>query len=280
MVRCKVVEGAVSQCGSEVDYLVNKGNGGTLISMLAWPKYLIDITFIKKDTKKQTNMLKNLIVNHSLGPLLICLAGNFWKKDDAACRFVGECNQGYLYSSTGAEEPVTGLSRVSWEKVDVSFHNSRSSIAAHSVIQLMVALSNRGTGNRAFSCFSGEKVDVSFHNSRSSIAAHSVIQVNKSSAGEASIAAAAPKLLVKRIDLMLPVVISYVNAAIDTTAIGFKRRSPGCIFTLTAIAKWECSSYGRALALHARGTGTKVDQRSKISTKGGEKEVVCKFKLK
>ncbi|GJR68128.1 hypothetical protein Tco_0014193, partial [Tanacetum coccineum] len=29
----------------------------------------------------------------------------------------------------------------------------------------------------------------------------------------------------------------------------------GCIFTLTAIAKWECSSYGRALALHARGTG-------------------------
>ncbi|GJY16491.1 cullin-1-like protein isoform X1, partial [Tanacetum coccineum] len=54
-------------------------------------------------------------------------------------------------------------------------------------------------------------------------------------------------------DLMLPVVISYVNAAIDTTAIGFKR-SPGCIFTLTAIAKWECSSFGRALALHARGT--------------------------
>ncbi|GJW06245.1 hypothetical protein Tco_1568668 [Tanacetum coccineum] len=27
---------------------------------------------------------------------------------------------------------------------------------------------------------------------------------------------------------------------------------PGCIFTLTAIAKWECSSYGRALALYAR----------------------------
>nr|GEU58185.1 clathrin heavy chain 2-like [Tanacetum cinerariifolium] len=33
------------------------------------------------------------------------------------------------------KELVTGLSRVSWEKVDVSFHNSRSSIAAHSVIQ-------------------------------------------------------------------------------------------------------------------------------------------------
>ncbi|GKD33613.1 SNF2-related, N-terminal domain-containing protein [Tanacetum coccineum] len=30
---------------------------------------------------------------------------------------------------------------------------------------------------------------------------------------------------------------------------------PGCIFTLSSIAKWECSSYGRALALHARGTG-------------------------
>nr|GEV23010.1 reverse transcriptase domain-containing protein [Tanacetum cinerariifolium] len=28
----------------------------------------------------------------------------------------------------------------------------------------------------------------------------------------------------------------------------------GCIFTLTVIAKWECSSYGKALALNARGT--------------------------
>ncbi|GKF03706.1 hypothetical protein Tco_0030629 [Tanacetum coccineum] len=70
-------------------------------------------------------------------------------------------------------------------------------------------------------------------------------------------------------DLMLTVVISYLNAAIDTTAIGFKRSpgciftltactlglGPGCIFTLTAVAKWECSSYGRALALHARGMG-------------------------
>ncbi|GJX66753.1 hypothetical protein Tco_0301096 [Tanacetum coccineum] len=63
---------------------------------------------------------------------------------------------------------------------------------------------------------------------------------SKSSVGEASTAAAAPKLLVKRIDLMLPVVISYVNAAIDTTGIGFTKRSlgPGCIFTLTAIP-WE-----------------------------------------
>ncbi|XP_024992612.1 putative lipase YOR059C isoform X2 [Cynara cardunculus var. scolymus] len=34
------------------------------------------------------------------------------------------------------EELVTGLSRVSWEKVDVSFHNSKLSFAAHSVIQV------------------------------------------------------------------------------------------------------------------------------------------------
>nr|GEX21799.1 reverse transcriptase domain-containing protein [Tanacetum cinerariifolium] len=121
---------------------------------------------------------------------------------------------------------------------------------------------------------------------------------SKSSAGEASTVAATPKccssnvLVLKEVshyclgtrmicatsvyfmllmqDLMLPVVISYVNAAIDTTTIGFKRRcpgyiftltactlglGPGCIFTMTAISKWECSSYGRALALHARGTG-------------------------
>lgn len=32
---------------------------------------------------------------------------------------------------------MTGLSRVSWEKVDVSFHNSRSRFAAHSVIQVV-----------------------------------------------------------------------------------------------------------------------------------------------
>ncbi|KAL0920818.1 hypothetical protein M5K25_009988 [Dendrobium thyrsiflorum] len=34
------------------------------------------------------------------------------------------------------EEMVTGLSRVSWEKVDVSFHRSKQWIAAHSVIQV------------------------------------------------------------------------------------------------------------------------------------------------
>nr|GEU30083.1 hypothetical protein [Tanacetum cinerariifolium] len=60
--------------------------------------------------------------------------------DDAACRFAGECNRGCLYSSTEAEELVTGLSSVSWEKVDVSFHNNRSSIAAHSIIQEGVEL--------------------------------------------------------------------------------------------------------------------------------------------
>ncbi|GJU50444.1 hypothetical protein Tco_1219999, partial [Tanacetum coccineum] len=72
--------------------------------------------------------------------------------------------------------------------------------------------------------------------------------------GTRMICAASVYFMLLMQDLMLPIVISYVNAAIDTTAIGFKR-SPGCIFTLTAIAKWECSSYGRALALHARGTG-------------------------
>ncbi|KAA8533901.1 hypothetical protein F0562_031418 [Nyssa sinensis] len=35
------------------------------------------------------------------------------------------------------EELVTGLSRLSWEKVDVSFHSSRLRFAAHSVIQVL-----------------------------------------------------------------------------------------------------------------------------------------------
>ena len=35
-----------------------------------------------------------------------------------------------------AEELVTGLSRVSWEKVDVSFHSIRQRFAAHSIIQV------------------------------------------------------------------------------------------------------------------------------------------------
>ncbi|GJW34006.1 putative reverse transcriptase domain-containing protein [Tanacetum coccineum] len=82
-------------------------------------------------------------------------------------------------------------------------------------------------------------------------------EVSQHCFGTRMICAASVYFMLLMQDLMLPVVISYVNAAIDTTAIRFKRRSlgPGCIFTLTAISKWECSSYGRALALHARGTG-------------------------
>lgn len=39
-------------------------------------------------------------------------------------------------SSKLEEELVVGLSRVSWEKIDVSFHSSRQRFAAHSVIQV------------------------------------------------------------------------------------------------------------------------------------------------
>ncbi|GJY68215.1 hypothetical protein Tco_0471197, partial [Tanacetum coccineum] len=42
---------------------------------------------------------------------------------------------------------------------------------------------------------------------------------------------------------------------------------PGFISTLTAIAKWECSSYGRALALHARGTSLEAEQDNGNITK-------------
>ncbi|XP_074291108.1 lipid droplet phospholipase 1-like isoform X1 [Silene latifolia] len=40
------------------------------------------------------------------------------------------------FSDKIEEELVTGLSRVSWEKVDVSFHSSKLRFAAHSVIQV------------------------------------------------------------------------------------------------------------------------------------------------
>ncbi|XP_021686959.2 uncharacterized protein LOC110669558 isoform X2 [Hevea brasiliensis] len=40
------------------------------------------------------------------------------------------------YSDKLEEELVTGLSRLSWEKVDVSFHTCRQRFAAHSVIQV------------------------------------------------------------------------------------------------------------------------------------------------
>lgn len=39
-------------------------------------------------------------------------------------------------STSSLEELVTGLSRVSWDKVDVSFHSCRQRFAAHSVIQV------------------------------------------------------------------------------------------------------------------------------------------------
>ncbi|GJN12469.1 hypothetical protein PR202_ga30748 [Eleusine coracana subsp. coracana] len=42
------------------------------------------------------------------------------------------------------EKMVTGLGRVSWEKVDVSFHTSMTSFAAHSIIQVKYAFMNEG----------------------------------------------------------------------------------------------------------------------------------------
>ncbi|GJW67786.1 hypothetical protein Tco_0122210 [Tanacetum coccineum] len=63
-------------------------------------------------------------------------------------------------------------------------------------------------------------------------------------------------------------------------------KCPGCIFTLTAISKWECSSYGRALALHARGTGSssktsiirlQVDQVKTTTSYNVEKEEIDGF---
>uniref|UniRef100_A0A453RZB3 Uncharacterized protein n=1 Tax=Aegilops tauschii subsp. strangulata TaxID=200361 RepID=A0A453RZB3_AEGTS len=42
------------------------------------------------------------------------------------------------------EKMVTGLRRVSWEKVDVSFHTSMRSFAAHSIIQVKYAFMNEG----------------------------------------------------------------------------------------------------------------------------------------
>ncbi|GJU16865.1 RNA-directed DNA polymerase, eukaryota, reverse transcriptase zinc-binding domain protein [Tanacetum coccineum] len=46
-----------------------------------------------------------------------------------------------------------------------------------------------------------------------------------------------------------------VYAFIITLAVCTLSLGPGYIFTLTVIPKWECSSYGRSLAMHARGTG-------------------------
>lgn len=42
------------------------------------------------------------------------------------------------------EKMVTGLRRVSWEKVDVSFHTSMQRFAAHSIIQVKYQFMNEG----------------------------------------------------------------------------------------------------------------------------------------
>ncbi|GKE32420.1 clathrin heavy chain 2-like protein [Tanacetum coccineum] len=69
--------------------------------------------------------LSRLVVNQNKKNLL-----ENWLAEDKL-----ECSEELGDLVKLSKELVTGLSRVSWEKVDVSFHNSRSSIAAHSVIQ-------------------------------------------------------------------------------------------------------------------------------------------------
>ncbi|KAI3673029.1 hypothetical protein L6452_39138 [Arctium lappa] len=57
--------------------------------------------------------------------------------DGSLNRFVPSKSGRSRHSHWSPVEPVTGLSRVSLEKVDVSFHKSRSRFAAHSVIQFL-----------------------------------------------------------------------------------------------------------------------------------------------
>ncbi|KAL6838208.1 hypothetical protein ACP4OV_031970 [Aristida adscensionis] len=52
---------------------------------------------------------------------------------------MADCNLDIL-----EEKMVTGLGRLSWEKVDVSFHSSIKSFAAHSIIQVKYAFMNEG----------------------------------------------------------------------------------------------------------------------------------------
>ncbi|KAK9095210.1 hypothetical protein Scep_026679 [Stephania cephalantha] len=52
--------------------------------------------------------------------------------DDEMCEAASAESNGF----DALEEMLVGLSRVSWEKVDVSFHTSRQRFAAHSVIQV------------------------------------------------------------------------------------------------------------------------------------------------
>uniref|UniRef100_K3YH26 DUF676 domain-containing protein n=3 Tax=Setaria italica TaxID=4555 RepID=K3YH26_SETIT len=60
--------------------------------------------------------------------------------DDEKCQdSMTDCNLDIL-----EEKMVTGLRRVSWEKVDVSFQSSITSFAAHSIIQVKYAFMNDG----------------------------------------------------------------------------------------------------------------------------------------
>ncbi|CAD6246636.1 unnamed protein product [Miscanthus lutarioriparius] len=60
--------------------------------------------------------------------------------DDDKCQdCMTECDMDVL-----EEKMVTGLRRVPWEKVDVSFHSSMTSFAAHSIIQVKYAFMNEG----------------------------------------------------------------------------------------------------------------------------------------
>lgn len=75
------------------------------------------------------------ILKHSQFTCLFKLAGLFFSLSRLFIN-ASQLSYGFVYYFACAEELVTGLSRVSWEKVDVSFHNSRSKFAAHSVIQV------------------------------------------------------------------------------------------------------------------------------------------------
>ncbi|GKA48430.1 hypothetical protein Tco_0741388 [Tanacetum coccineum] len=65
-----------------------------------------------------------------------------------------------------------------------------------------------------------------------------------------------------------------IMLAICTLGLG-----PGCIFTLIAIAKWECSSYGRALALHAKGLEGYIDASCLSNAKDNSLKSGCVFLL-
>nr|XP_025632950.1 putative lipase YOR059C isoform X1 [Arachis hypogaea]XP_025632951.1 putative lipase YOR059C isoform X1 [Arachis hypogaea] len=93
-----------------------------------------------------------VLLSGSTDPLLLCSDSNIylqWEESlnekyphvvyEEHCKAL-DANQYESAEDNGSdkieEELVTGLSRVSWEKVDVSFHSSRQRFAAHSVIQV------------------------------------------------------------------------------------------------------------------------------------------------